>query len=786
MDKHAKPHKTPQQYIDVMTLEEKASLLSGANFWNTKGVKRLGIPSIILTDGPHGLRRQTGKADHLGLSQSVPATCFPTAAALANSWDEALLTQVGSAIGVEAAAHGVSVLLGPGLNIVRDPLAGRAFEYFSEDPYVAGKLAAAMVKGIQRNGVAATPKHFAVNSQEHMRMSIDEVVDERTLREIYLEGFRRVVQEAHPKVIMTSYNKVNGVYANENTHLLQDILKKEWHYSGAVVTDWGGNNDRIEGLKAGNTLEMPSSNGTTDAEIVQAVKTGKLDESIVDERVEELLSVVLKTTAAIKDAPKSDDTAHHLIAVEAAERSMVLLKNEGAILPIKPAARVALIGDFACVPRYQGAGSSLVNPTRLISAYDAFSNDGSIDFIGYEQGFKRTGGKSARLVRRAAALTKQAEVVVVFLGLDEAQEAEGVDRSTMKLPHNQLVLLEKMCAVNKNVVVVIAAGGPIELPFADDVAAIVHGSLSGQGIGQATLNILTGKRNPSGKLAVSYPYVYGDAPTANYFPGKELTAEHREGLYVGYRYYETADVAVRYPFGYGLSYTRFSYSDIVATSSGVSFSIKNIGHVAGAEVAQMYVRPPVTDIFRPVRELKGFVKVLLQPGETQRMTVVFDDHTFAHYNEVAADWLTEPGSYVIEVGASVRDIRLSTALKCKGDHISSVYDKTKLGSYYSGDVTNVTEKEFRAMLGRTPPPALWDRTAPLGYHDTIAQLRYGHIPGRVFYGILGALRRVLFLVRRPNAANTLVFIMNLPFSKIANFAGGKLSKQGIKRFFRLK
>lgn len=775
-----------KKYIDSMTLEEKASLLSGANFWNTKSLQRVGIPSIILTDGPHGLRKQTGKADHLGLNKSVPATCFPTAAATANSWDEHLISSVGKAIGAEAAANDVAVLLGPGLNIVRDPLAGRAFEYYSEDPYVAGKLAAAMVRGIQSTGVAATPKHFAVNSQEHMRMSIDEVVDERTLHEMYLEGFRRVVQEARPKLLMTAYNKVNGTYANENTHLLQDILKNEWQYSGAIVTDWGANNDRVAGLKAGSTLEMPATNGITDAEIVRAVSSGALNVSVVDAQVEALLQLVFETTAAIKDAPAVDYEAHHQLAIAAAAQSMVLLKNEGNILPIKIGTRVALIGDFARSPRYQGAGSSLVNPTRLDSTLEIFRKDSTIELVGYEPGFKRTGGKDTGLVRKAVALAERADVAIVFLGLDEAKEAEGIDRASMALPENQLLMLARVCAVQHNVVVVLAAGGPLELPFTDDVAAIIHGSLSGQGIGQATANIVTGRCNPSGKLAVSYPYTYADAPTASYFPGKELTAEHREGLYIGYRYYETADVAVRFPFGYGLSYTTFSYSDIVANTSEVTFSITNSGDVAGTEIAQVYISPPVTDIFRPARELKGFVKVNLKPGETQRVTVAFDAHTFAHYNEVSGAWMVEPGQYAVEVGASVRDIRLQTAVQCTGDPAPHIDAREKLSSYYSGQVKNVSDEEFEALLGRPLPPAMWDRHAHLTYTDTIAQLQYGNSGGKILYGVLRAVRRVLFWLKKPNDANTLVFIMNLPFSKLPGFSGGKLSKTAVKRFFRLR
>jgi len=773
-----------QSYIDAMTLEEKASLLSGANFWNTKAIERLKIPSIMLTDGPHGLRKQAGAADHLGLGESIKATCFPTAAALANSWDEKLLTQVGTALGNEAAANKVSVLLGPGLNIVRDPLAGRSFEYFSEDPYVAGKLAAAMVRGIQENGVVATPKHFAVNSQEYLRMSIDEVVDERTMREIYLEGFRRVVEESKPKMIMTAYNKINGTYANENEHVLQDILIKEWKYSGAVVTDWGGNNIRVAGLRAGNTLEMPSSNGATDEEIVEAVKFGFLEESVVDVQVDKLLSIVLETTKAIKNTEPADLDSHHELAVEAAERSMVLLKNDSKILPIANGARIALIGDFAKTPRYQGAGSSLVNPTRVISAVDAFSNNDSVELLGYEQGFERSGAKNRGLIRKAITLATKAEVVFVFVGLDEAKEAEGIDRKTMQLPANQLALLDALSAFHEKIVVVSAAGGPIEMPFADDVAALIHSSLGGQGVGKAVANIVTGLRTPSGKLAVSYPYVYSDTPTAEYFPGKEKTAEHREGLYVGYRYYETADVAVRYPFGYGLSYTTFSYGDIQVSEKSVSFSITNDGDVAGEEIAQVYVRPAKNNIFRPTRELKAFAKVSVLPGKTKRVSLDFDDHTFAHYDISDQAWVVSAGEYTVEVGASVQDIKLEASIDINGT-VKSTQNQDALTSYYSGRVKKVSDKEFEALLGRPLPNALWNRKARLTPEDTIMQLKYSRLLGKLLYAILRLAQRVLFILKKPYLANNMEFIMNLPFSKIPGFAGGKISKKAIERFLKV-
>jgi len=775
-----------QRLIDAMTLEEKISLLSGADFWNTKAIDHLGIPAIMLTDGPHGLRKQAGKADHLGLNKSVPATCFPTASALANTWDESLLERVGRALGSEAAANGVSVLLGPGLNIVRDPLAGRTFEYFSEDPYVAGKLAAAMVRGIQQNGVVATPKHFAVNSQEHLRMSIDEVVDERTLREVYLEGFRRVVQEAKPKLIMTSYNKVNSTYSNENPHLLQDILKNEWGYEGALVTDWGGNHDRVDGLINGNTLDMPSSNGLSEEQIGEAVRVGKVDESVVDAHVDALLTIVFETTEAIKQAPPADYEAHHKLAVEAAVRSIVLLKNDTNVLPLAKGTRVALIGDFAEMPRYQGAGSSLVNPTRLVGLKEAFSFDDSIELLGYEPGFKRAGGKSSKLARRAVELAKKAEVVIVCVGLDESKEAEGLDRPTMALAQNQLNLIKTLASSHEKVVVITAAGGPIEMPFADDVTAVVHSSLGGQGIGTALADIVTGRRNPSGKLAVSYPLTYNDAPTARYFPGKEKTAEHREGLYVGYRYYETTATPVRYPFGYGLSYTTFSYANATESESGVTFTITNNGPIAGEEIAQVYIRPPQSDIFRPLRELKGFVKVALEAGETKEVSVHFDEHTFAYYDEKVADWAVVGGEYTVEIAASSQDIRLEISHEVEAKNGQMAYDKNQFVSYYSGDIKNVPDDEFEALLGRPIPPARWNRKTRLGYDDTILQLQYRGLFARILYGFLKLMRTTLLVFRKQNTANNIVFIINMPFSKLPGFSGGAISEKTIKRLLGIK
>lgn len=755
--------------------------MSGANFWNTRGVERLGIPSMMLTDGPHGVRKQAGKADNLGLNKSMPATCFPTAASLANSWDTDLLRRVGAALGREAASMQVGVLLGPGLNIIRNPLGGRSFEYFSEDPYVSGKLAAAMVRGIQSTGVAACPKHFAVNSQEHLRMSIDEVVDERSLHELYLEGFRRVVTEARPRVIMSSYNRVNGTYANENTHLLDDILKKAWGFDGVIVTDWGGNNDRVAGLKAGNQLEMPSSGGVTTREIVAAVQAGELEESLLDRRVEELLALVFDVTERIKDAPSVDYDAHHELAVEAARQSIVLLKNEAGSLPLVPGAKVAVIGDFAKNPRYQGAGSSLVEPTRLESAYDALVAVG-VNISGYAPGFKRFGGDSQQLVRQAVHVADEAETALLFLGLDESSEAEGIDREHMRLPDNQLRLVDELVKLGKKVIVVLAGGAPVELPFVDQVSAIVHGYLGGQGGGRAIADILTGAVSPSGKLAVSYPLSYDDVPSARYYPGRELTAEHREGLYVGYRYYDAQSVPVRYPFGHGLSYTSFAYGDIQASESGVKCTVTNIGEAAGAEIVQVYVGAVSPSYYAPPRELKGFVKVALQSGESRHVEIAFDDHAFARFDERAGRWVTEPGERTVEIGASSRDIRLSASLMVQGNVPRSVDAQNELSSYYAGDVQIVGDDEFARLLGRPLPPSEWDRSAPLTLGSTIAQLSYQNFFGRSCYRLLRLVRRLYFAFGKPILANNLMFIINMPFSKLERLSGGKISQRSIERF----
>ncbi len=758
--------------IEQMTLEEKAGLLSGANFWNTKEVSRLDIPSIMITDGPHGLRKQGGKADHLGLNKSIPATCFPTAATLANSWDSALLEKMGTLLGAEAAAEDVNAICGPGLNIKRNPLCGRNFEYFSEDPYLAGKLAASMVRGIQSNGVAACPKHFAVNSQETRRMVINEVVDERALREIYLEGFRIVVEESKPKTIMTSYNQINGTFANENQHLMQDILYGEWGFDGVAVTDWGGENDRVKGLLAGNQLEMPSSAGQTDREIVAAVREGVLDESVVDESVDAILNLINETMPHMGKGRHFDYEEHHKAAREAASQSIVLLKNEDNILPLKPKSSIAIIGDFAENPRYQGAGSSLINPTRIENSLDVLTEE-DFDIIGYEPGFDRYKKSRKNKFDRAVELAKKADTVLLFLGLNESLEAECIDRPHMNLPEQQLALLEAVRSVAKKIVVVLFGGAPIEMPWASGVDSILHTYLGGQAGGGAIADVITGRVNPSGKLAESYPICYEDCPSAPWFPGEQLSAEHRESIFIGYRYYDTANIEVQWPFGYGLSYTTFEYSDISFDKDTVSFNIKNIGKVAGAEIAEVYISKKDSKIFRAEKELKGFAKVFLQPEETQSVTVSLDEHTFKYYHTGQNAWVEESGDYDIMVGASSRDIRLSCQTSRQNDsEITSPYGREDLSTYLSADVHNVSESEFELLLGTKIPRHTWDKEAPLGYNDTIGQGQYKKGFARFLYNLVRLAHKYFTLTGNVIWSNNVYFAIHLPYRQLARMTGG--------------
>lgn len=755
--------------ISKMTLEEKASLLSGKGNFTTKPIERLGVPGMFLSDGPHGLRKQAGAADHLGLNASVPATCYPTAATMANSWDVELGEQLGEHLGAECVAQRVNILLGPGLNMKRSPLCGRAFEYFTEDPTLAGKMAAAYIRGIQSKGVSACPKHFAANSQETLRMSSDSVIDERTLREIYLAGFEIAVEEGHPKAIMSSYNKINGVYANEDKKLLRDILVNEWGFEGIVVSDWGGSNDHVSGVAAGSHLEMPAPGAYSDCEVVEAVKAGMLGMGVLDERVDEYLRVLYATCIDENAPTEFNAEAHHSFARKAAGESIVLLKNDDQLLPIAPSRKVAVIGDFAETPRYQGAGSSVVNPIRVDNALDALKASG-LSILGYAQGFLRDGQPDEQLRSAAVELAQKADVVLVYLGLAEVAEVEGMDRANMKLTGNQNALVEAVVAVNPNTVTVLSCGSAVELPWVDKVKAIVHGYLGGQAGAPAMADVLSGKVNPSGKLAESYALKYEDTPAYRHFPGLEATAEYREGPFIGYRYYETAGVPVRFPFGYGLSYTTFAYTNLSVAGNSASFTLTNTGSTPGAEICQLYVGKKDSKLFRPAKELKGFCKVFLQPGEAREVTIPLDGRAFRFFNVKSGKWEVEGGTYEIYVAASVADVKLTGTVEVAGTLSSVAYEPAALQSYYCGKVSDVGDKEFAALLSRPIPEPKWDRTKPLCRNDTISQLCYAKNPiARFVYGRINDMKNKAERQGKPDL--NILSIYNMPFRGIAKLMG---------------
>ena len=756
--------------LKKLTLEEKCALLSGAETFKTRGMPEHGIPQIWLSDGPHGLRKQAGESDHLGLNPSVPATCFPTASAVANSWDAALGEEIGAALGEEAAAQEVSVVLGPGLNMKRNPLCGRSFEYFSEDPYLAGKLAAGYIRGIQSKGVAACPKHFAVNSQETRRMASDSIVDERTLREIYLTGFEIAVKEGHPRSIMSSYNLVNGTYANENKHLLMEILRGEWGFDGAVITDWGGSNDHALGVKNGSTLEMPAPGGDSVRELLAAVESGKISESDIDARLSELLPLVFDTKAALDAAPREfDAAAHHALARRAAAESLVLLKNEGSLLPLAAGSKVAVIGDFAKNPRYQGAGSSMVNSTQVDVLLDKLI-DSELNVIGYQQGFDRHGKPDAALQKSACELATQADTVILCMGLDEIAESEGLDRSNLRLAQNQVELLQAVAAVNPKIVVVLYSGSVVETPWLDNCQALLYAALGGQAGAGAVADALTGKVNPCGKLAETWPLTYADVPSAADFATRRKTVEYREGLYIGYRYFTTAEKAVRFPFGYGMSYTTFAYSDMAADEQGVSLTVTNTGSVAGTEIVQLYIAKKNSELFRPAKELKGFARVTLAPGEKQRITIMLDDKAFRFWNVKANRWEIEGGEYELLVGASVEDIRLCEKISVHGTATVHPYEDVDLDCYYKGDVLHVSDADFEKLLGHPIP----NGKTKIDRNLTLGELNHARSPlGWLVWLVLTILLDVSYKRGKPDL--NILFQYNMPLRALAKMTNGAIS-----------
>nr|WP_285889351.1 glycoside hydrolase family 3 C-terminal domain-containing protein [Neobacillus niacini] len=704
-----------KQLILQMTLEEKAGLCSGLDFWHLKGIERLGIPSIMVTDGPHGLRKQKMGADHLGLFDSVPATCFPSAVGLASTWNKELINEVGVALGQECQAEDVAVLLGPGANIKRSPLCGRNFEYFSEDPFLSSEMAASHIKGVQSEGVGTSLKHFAANNQEHRRMSTDAIVDERTLREIYLASFENAVKEAQPWTVMSAYNKVNGDFASENKTLLTDILRDEWGFEGFVVSDWGAVNEPVDGLVAGLDLEMPSSSGIGEKKIIDAVRNGQLSEDKLDKAVERILRIILMAVENKKENADYDKAQHHKLARKAASESMVLLKNEDNILPLKKEGTISFIGSFAKKPRYQGGGSSHINPTKLENIYEEIEKTAGQNVnVLYAEGYHLEKDLiDNQLIEEAKKTAAKSDITVLFVGLPDRYESEGYDREHLNIPENQRLLVEAVAEVQKNIVVVLSNGAPVVMPWLDQVKGLLEGYLGGQALGGAIADILFGEVNPSGKLAETFPLKLSDNPSYLNFPGEGDKVKYKEGIFVGYRYYDTKQIEPLFPFGYGLSYTTFEYKNLVIDKKEikdtetvtVTVNVKNTGKVPGKEIIQLYVKDIKSSVIRPEKELKGFGKVSLQPGEDKTISFELDKRSFAYYNTDLKDWYVESGEFEILVGKSSREIELTEEIMVQSTTpvFLKVHRNSTVGDLLSDPILGEKAKTLISELTKGSP-----------------------------------------------------------------------------------
>ena len=740
--------------VEKMSLKQNADFVSGYDYRHLEEAENLGLPKIMITDGPHGLRKQNPNGGGVGLGNSYPATCMPPAATSACSWDEELLKEEGEALAEECLQEKVSVILGPGTNIKRSPVCGRNFEYFSEDPLLAGKMSASLINGCQSKGIGTSLKHFACNSQEAFRMIINEVIDERTMREIYFPAFEIAVKEAQPWTIMNSYNRINGVYASQNDWLQNKIARDEWGFEGLFVTDWGASVDRVPGLKAGTDLEMPSSGTLNSERIIAAVENGALDEAVLDERVDNVVDLILKSKPALEKDFKYDIEKHHAVARKVAEGSMVLLKNEDHILPLGSNAKIAVIGEMAKAPRYQGAGSSVINPTKIDNAYDSLSALGAD--VTYAQGYYKTpptkkdkNRKSdAELVAEAVKAAKAADVALVFIGLTEEFEAEGYDRDNIDMPASHNALVAEIVKANPNTVVVLAGGSVVNMPWIKDVKALLNMGLSGQAGGSAVANILMGRVNPSGKTAETYPMSFDENPVYGNYPGSPVISEHKESVYIGYRYYDTAKKDVLFPFGFGLSYTTFAYSDIRLSAGKikddetvtVSFKIKNTGDADGAEIAQVYVADKESTIFRPEKELRAFTKVFLKAGEEKEVFLKLGKRAFAYYNTNIGDWHVETGEFDILVGASSRDIRLQAAVNVISTVEAEVPDYKKTApAYYSADIAGMSGKQWAAVYGQQLPSAERDTSAKITIYnclDDASHTKWGGRIGRLIQSVI--------------------------------------------------
>ncbi|RSX54515.1 glycosyl hydrolase [Bifidobacterium dolichotidis] len=692
--------------LNEVSLERKAALLSGQSQWQTRGDEQLGIPPMHMSDGPSGLRKQSDSGDNLGIGDSQPSTCFPAAVTMGMSWDPSLAEQMGRALGAEARALNVNVLLGPGLCMKRNPLCGRNFEYISEDPIHTGRMGAAIVRGIQANRIAACPKHFAANNQELRRMASNSVVDERTLRELYLTAFEIVIREAHPRALMTSYNRINGTYTNENMHLVHDILRGEWGFDGLVVSDWGGSRNIADGVRAGSTLEMPGAGMVPVRELVDAVEHGDLDEQFVNDRVAELARVARETQIeelahdALPELPQAMIDEHNELAADLAAQCITLLRNDNKVLPLAAGSHIAVVGDLAGTPRFQGAGSSQVNATSSESLLHALTRTEGLTVMGYAQGYERDGKSHVRLIRQAAELCRNGYVdaIVVAVGLPESYESEGIDRQNMQIPRVQHELIDALARTGKPVIAVVYGGSAMKLPWVHKVQSILYAGLPGQGGSRAIASVIMGQTNPSGHLTETWPLKLVDVPNANIYPAKDVNAIYAEGPLVGYRYYETARQPVRYPFGFGLSYSTFEYSNLQVTEQGVTVTVSNVDGPDGATVVQLYVTAAPSGGIRIARELKGFAKVQVPAGESVEVSIPFDEYTFRHFDTTLGRWTVTRGQYSIAVGANAHDLPLQKVIFVSGDVAPEPYD-ARLGAYLEGAPQRANEQELEVLFG---------------------------------------------------------------------------------------
>ena len=773
-----------KELMKEMTLEEKVSLLSGKDFWSTKAIDRLKIDSVYLTDGPHGVRKQSTESGELSLQKSVSSTCFPTACCSACSFDPNIMYEMGEAISREAKANKVAVVLGPGVNIKRSPLCGRNFEYFSEDPYLAGKMASGWINGLEDNGIQSSLKHFASNNQETLRLIIDSVVDERALREIYLYAFEIAVKEAKPSTVMCAYNSVNGTFASENKYLLTDILRDEWGFDGIVVSDWGAVNDRVEALKAGLDLQMPSTNGEDDRKVYNAVKETIIDEKILDKAVERLLYFSLYSMDNIYDNFDYDKEEHHNIARKIAENSIVLLKNEDKILPAKKESKIAVIGEFAQKPRYQGNGSSLINAYKIDTA-EKYFKENNIEF-NYAKGYDSNSPDiDNALIEEAVNISKDKDLVIIFAGLINSYESEGFDRKHLNLPENHNHLIEEVSKVNKNVVVVLSIGAPVLMPWIDKVKGVINLYLAGEAAVSAAFNIIFGIVNPSGKLAESFPLSLEDNPSYKYFPGGNKAVEYRESIFVGYRYYDKAQKNVLFPFGFGLSYTTFEFSNLIVSDANtiagldnihVVFDIKNTGDVFGCEVAQVYISAPENNVFKPQKELKSFIKVFLEPGETKTVILKLNKRSFSFYNADTKQYEIESGVYTIYIGNSSRNLLLSKTME-----INSInYYQKRIDNYFNFKEINISDNEFQQLLGRKLKPINVKASKPYHLNNNLSDLLDNNIAKEFYNKLLSGLNDMFKDDKTYTKKMFESMMLETPLRSLHTMSGGIITKEDVE------